>query len=268
MLGGGHAAFDPARPWYRLTLRGVQSWQAFRPPRAPDPLLVWPDAWEPLIHTTEYAKALTWAEAPGIAGSKAVAEKVHAALGWDVATVNYAFNFLFDDIPVRQDTKTKAMVFDIRREERYRENDFRAKQANFWAALKYIQHYPSRTEMRDVLGMSHTTFYNQVSPTINKMSLGIAFLERNLRLWDYNRGEVYMERVLQTFDGFPIAVCASSNKWVRRLTKSKKYQVQRATYNVHAHDTLRMLCAPHRCAVRVPTCMHSLHCGCVRRSGC
>jgi hypothetical protein len=180
---------------------------------------------------------------------------------------------------------TKQMVFDVRREERYREADFAAKQKNFYGVMKYIHTYPTRTQMSDVLGMSHTSFYRTVSPTLFGMARDIDFLEwvrhsartechafiscmaatilgrprsltlsltlshihtpcslaysladslscthvtQNLRLWDYNRGEYFPERVLQSFDGFPVSVCGSSNNWVRRLTKSKKYQVRSA----------------------------------------
>lgn len=43
------------------------------------------------------------------------------------------------------------------------------------------------------------------------------------RLWDYNHTEFFTERVLTSFDGFPINVCTSSNPWVARLTHSGKY---------------------------------------------
>jgi hypothetical protein len=55
------------------------------------------------------------------------------------------------------------------------------------------------------------------------VSAHINYLDWNLRLWDWNHTEYFPERVLTSFDGFPISVCGSSNKWVRRLTKSKKY---------------------------------------------
>lgn len=104
-----------------------------------------------------------------------------------------------------------------------KEAHFNTKKRNFYAALKYIQHYPAGHEMPSTLGMTHPTFYSQVQPTIFQMARHIDFLDWNLRLWDYNHTEHFPERVLTTFDGFPISVCHSSNKWVARLTKSKKY---------------------------------------------
>ena len=43
--------------------------------------------------------------------------------------------------------------------------------------------------------------------------------EHVFRLWDYNHTEFFPERVLTTFDGFPIRVCNSSNPWVARLLR-------------------------------------------------
>ena len=44
-------------------------------------------------------------------------------------------------------------------------------------------------------------------------------MDWQLRVWDYNHTEFFPERVLTSFDGFPIQVGGSGNKWVRRLTK-------------------------------------------------
>ena len=238
------------RPWYHLSLPGTTSWPAFRPPAAPDPLQVWPDAWEPLLDCRPWAVALDWPAAPGERGSLRVAEKIKADIGFNVHTLNYAFNYVFDCIPTRFDEANKVPIFDLRREERYRELDFVEKQKNFYAGLKYIQHYPTKKGMKDVLGMSNQSFYRKVSPMIYKASTKFDFMEWQLRLWDYNRTEHFVERVLQLYDGFPISVCASSNKWVRRLSKSGKYQVRRIGYGERQTHTAQRdgRCSALRCS--------------------
>lgn len=52
----------------------------------------------------------------------------------------------------------------------------------------------------------------------------MSFLDLNLRLWDYNHTESFPERVLTTWDGFPINVCGPRNRFLARLLFSGKYK--------------------------------------------
>ena len=60
----------------------------------------------------------------------------------------------------------------------------------------------------------------------------VNYVDWNRRLWDWNRTEFTPERLLTSFDGAPINVCGSSNKWIRRLTKSAKYQTYVVKFDV------------------------------------
>lgn len=200
------------RPWYKLSLPGTQRWQAFPNP-AQDPLLCWPDKYSAELDTPAWEHAMDWR---GVAGFH---HSVKADTGFEPYTVNYAFNYLYDSVPIAYDNRGKALLFDARNEA-----DAARKKRNFYAALQFIQHYPCSNRMGSALGLSQYTFSQQVQPTIFAMSAGIEFLDFQLRMWDYNHTEHFPERVLTSFDGFPIQVCCSKNKWVSRLTKSKKYQ--------------------------------------------
>ena len=203
------------RPWYRLTLPGTQCYPAFKQP-AIDPLLCWPDEYQPTSeHSTAWGNSLKWDDVPLMHGS------VHAEMGFQPCTVNYAFNNLFHSIPIRANA-SGALVYDVRGGDRG-EADFVTKKRNFMLAWKFIATYPTRTRMKSVLGIDSSTFTRLIWPTIFSMSRAVNYIDFNLRLWDYNRGELFPERVLTSWDGFPTEVCASSNKWVSRLTKSKKY---------------------------------------------
>ena len=200
------------RPWYKLSLPGTQHWPAFSQP-AQDPLRCWPDKYSADLDTPAWSRVMDWC---GVAGFH---KSVKVDTGFEPYTVNYAFNYLFESIPNAYDARKKTLVYDVRNEA-----DFERKQRNYYAALQFMHHYPKDERMQAELGLSYTTFYQQIQPTIYGMAAGIDFLEWQLRLWDYNHTEHFPERVLTTFDGFPIHVCCSSNKWVARLTKSKKYQ--------------------------------------------
>ena len=77
------------RPWYRLTLPGTQYYPAFKQP-ALDPLLCWPDQYQPTSeHSTAWGNSLKWDDVPLMHGS------VHAEMGFQPCTVNYAFNNIF-----------------------------------------------------------------------------------------------------------------------------------------------------------------------------
>ena len=206
-----------ARPWYHLTLPGTTSFPAFNVPPPKDPLKLWPDEWSPMNDAAAWSAALSWSDVPNFSGD------MKSDVGFELCTVNYAFNYCFAHVPTRMDGSESYLMFDVRNSKKG-EQDFVAKQRHFFAALQFIHHYPKKRQMKGVLGMSPSTFLRYVKPTVYSSAGRVNFIDWNLRLWDWNHTEHFVERVLTTFDGFPTAVCGSSNKWVRRLTKSKKYQ--------------------------------------------
>ena len=213
--GQAHTAIgdEGPRPWYKLSLPGAQSYHAFSQP-ARDPLRCWPDVYDPMLDTSAWASAKDWR------GVKGFQKNVKSDVGFEPATVNYAFNYLYDHIPSGCDQRHGyALLFDVRNEA-----ELDRKCRNFYGALKYIHHYPIAERMGADLGCSSSLFYEQMLPTIYSMAAHIDFMDFNLRLWDYNHTEHFPERVLMSWDGFPIRVACSSNRWVARLTKSKKYQ--------------------------------------------
>jgi len=212
----GHArgASEPRqRPWYKLSLPGTMSYEAFSKP-ARDPLRCWPDEYDCQLDTNAWACAMDWRGVPGYQCG------VKVDTGFEPYTVNYAFNYLYASIPCKTDTRRGGvLVYDIKSD-----GDALLKQRNFYGMLQYIHHYPIADRMPAVLGFSWTTFRQQVAPALFAAAADIDFMDFSLRLWDYNHVQHFPERVLMSWDGFPVHVSASKNKWVARLTKSKKYQ--------------------------------------------
>ena len=203
-----------ARSWYHLTLPGSMSFKAFNLPPPKDPLLLWPNEWFPDDDVVPWHKALSWEDVPAFRGN------MKEQVGFEQFTVNYAFNYCFDQIPTRED-KEARLLFDVRDNQRG-EADFLAKQRYFFSVLQFVHRYPRKREMQDVFGFSSWTFNRFTKPALYNTARHVNFVDWNLRLWDYNHTPHFIERVQTSFDGFPISVCGSSNKWVRRLTKSKK----------------------------------------------
>ena len=231
--------FDAARPWYHLSLPGTRKYAWFPRP-ARDPLLCWPDEYEPTIDTPAWEHCLTnWKSIRGYR------KGIFSDTGFHPAVVNYTFNNLLDHIPSYSDGASVEFGYE-------REDAFIRKQSNFYGMLQYIKDYPTTDKMRGVLGVDDNYFYkyvrmcrhpvrthtsslaplthrpsrvppSQIEPTIFCSSRNIDFMDWKLRIWDYNHTEYFPERVLTSFDGFPIQVGGSGNKWVSRLTKSKKY---------------------------------------------
>ena len=104
------------------------------------------------------------------------------------------------------------------------ENDMIARKRNFYAALSYIHTYPPYDDMESRIGVSSFIFSRQVLPALYNMSAHAYFMDMNVRFWDYNHTADFQERVLWSVDGYPMEVCASSNRFVRKLTKSGKYK--------------------------------------------
>ena len=186
-----------ARPWYHLSLPGTTKFDAFTLLDYKDPLRVWPDEWRPDVDTVPWSKALDWSEVPGFAKS------VKSDVGFEDFTVNYTFNYCFDSIPTRLASDESCLIFDMRTGEDG-ERDFLRKQQFFYSALKFVHQYPTKAQMQDVLGLSQPTFHRYVQPTVYGCSRRVNFADWNLRLWDYNHTEHFVERVLTSFDGFPI----------------------------------------------------------------
>ena len=100
------------------------------------------------------------------------------------------------------------------------------KQLNFYRAMAYIKHYPKQnnTALQSTLGCCYKVFYQQVLPTIHSLALHMSFLDFNLRLWEYNHTETFLERVTLAADCFPISVNCPSNRFLARLLMSGKYK--------------------------------------------
>ena len=82
--------------------------------------------------------------------------------------------------------------------------------------------------MESRIGVSSFTFSRQVLPALYNMSAHAYFMDMNLRFWDYNHTADFQERVLWSVDGYPMEVCASSNRFVRkRLSRTQSIHTAR-----------------------------------------
>ena len=140
-------------------------------------------------------------------------------------TLNYAFMNLFDVIPCGAEAGGEP------RYEVKNDNDMTARKRNFYAALSYIHTYPPYEpydDMESRIGVSSFTFSRQVLPALYNMSAHAYFMDMNLRFWDYNHTADFQERVLWSVDGYPMEVCASSNRFVRkRLSRTQSIHTAR-----------------------------------------
>ena len=97
---------------------------------------------------------------------------------------------------------------------------------NFHAAMAYIKQYPKQdtADLKRHLGLSKCTFINEVVPTMFSLAHHINFLDFNLRFWEWNHTEAFLERVTFVPDGFPIRVCQPRNRFMAALLHSGKYK--------------------------------------------
>ena len=145
----GSAAMRDERPWYKLSLAGTQKYPWFSKP-ARDPLLCWPDEYDPSTDTPAWENMITnWSGVPGYHRGPLV------DTGFQQATLNYAFNNLIDFIPSYSNGVHVEYGYD-------REDAFVMKQRNFYGALQYIQHYPTKSRMPVDLGFGSDVFYRSV----------------------------------------------------------------------------------------------------------
>lgn len=182
-----------ARPWYKLGVPGTVAYPWFPKP-AQDPLTCWPDVYNPTSDTPAWASALTNWES-----MKSYRCGVLSDTGFNPATVNYAFNNLINHIPSSGYGGVCGFGYE-------KGDAFLTKQNNFYGALCYIQQYPIVSRMTSDLGFGKDYYYRQVEPTIWSVARHIDFLDWKLRLWDFNHTVLIPERVLTSFDGFPITV--------------------------------------------------------------
>ena len=84
--------------------------------------------------------------------------------------------------------------------------DHLRKQQNFYRAFAYIQQDPKQYNnlLHAALGCSKGVFVQQVVPTLFSVARKMSFLDWNLRLWEWNHTEHFVERVTFSPDGFPI----------------------------------------------------------------
>ena len=61
-------------------------------------------------------------------------------------------------------------------------------------------------------------------PTIYSIADKMAFLDFNLRYWEWNHIEACHDRLTYAPDGFPVRVWRPSNRFLARLLKSGKYK--------------------------------------------
>ena len=141
--------FDDVRPWYHLSLPGTRKYSWFPKP-ARDPLLCWPDEYEPTTDTPAWEQCLTnWK------GVKGYHKGILSDTGFQPATVNYAFNNLIDHIPSYSNGVDVEFGYE-------REDAFVRKQQNFYGMLQFIKHYPTLNRMGVVLGFEKEYYYNYV----------------------------------------------------------------------------------------------------------
>lgn len=210
-----HAQLDGARaPLFMLdeSLAHMPCKQPWNPVLHPgrNVLSLWPHEWDTHSDNNTWAGAIKY---NSVLGPRF---KPLEDTGYHAFTLGFAFNSLFDFIPSRSDGS--ILYFDCEKG-----LHAEAKLRNFSAALTFIKHYPTCTQMDKVLGISDKLFYQQVMPTIFSMAEHINFLDPQIRFWEYNHCEHFHERVTSMCDGYPVVVsCSSRNRFVQRLLKSGK----------------------------------------------
>ena len=183
----------------------------FPPTGESDPLNVWPHQWYPAVMNPKWAALYDWRQCPGYASGTV------GDTGYEDFVLNYTFSRYGHLIP--SSAKGHDLCFDD-----VKAVQLERKRKHFYAALVYIKSYPKKNEMKRVLGVSHFVFTTLIRPTIYILATMVNFLDWQLRLWEFNHVEHFERAVTITVDCFPIQVCASSNRFVRRLTKSGKYK--------------------------------------------
>lgn len=145
--------FDDPRPWYHLSLPGTRKY-SWLPRPARDPLLCWPDEYEPLIDTPAWEHWITnWKSIKGYH------KGIFSDTGFHAAPVNYAFNNLIDYIPSYSDGTNVEFGYE-------REDAFITKQCNFYGVLQFIKSYPTLSRMSVDLGFGKNYFYKYVCATV------------------------------------------------------------------------------------------------------
>lgn len=136
-------------------------------------------------------------------------------------TMNYTFHALYPWVPSGTTRDGKAVLYSADSQ-----GEVERKRLNFYRAMAYIRSYPEQTnqQLQSVLGCSKGVFIQQVIPTLFSLADHISFLDMNLRLWEYNHTEHFLERVTFSIDGFPITVSAPTNRFLARLLYGGKYK--------------------------------------------
>ena len=181
-----------------------------------DVLRCWPHEYSCIAENALWTGGLKesdWADATGRQGGTVF------NCGYEPYALNYAFHALYPYIPTGVDRRDKqVLLFDAR--------NSGAKMRNFHAALAYIKHYPMQTNaaLKQTLGISHGVFTEQVVPTLYSLADHMSFLDFQLRLWEWNHTEFFLERITFAPDGFPINVRQPANRFLARLLRSGKYK--------------------------------------------
>jgi hypothetical protein len=183
----------------------------FPPTGESDPLNVCTHQCYPSVMNPKWAALYDWRQCPGYASGTV------GDTGYEDFVLNYTFSRYGHLIP--SSAKGHDLCFDD-----VKAVQLERKRKHFYAALVYIKSYPKKNEMQRVLGVSSFVFTTLIRPTIYILATMVNFLDWQLRLWEFNHVEHFERAVTITVDCFPIQVCASSNRFVRRLTKSGKYK--------------------------------------------
>jgi hypothetical protein len=180
-----------------------------------DVLRCWPDEYDTVQENAAWTSALDW---PMLHGRHV---DLLVDCGYEPFAMNYAYNALFDHIPSGTSRDGKVVLFKADTRE-----DHLRKQQNFYRAFAYIQQYPKQYNnlLHAALGCSKGVFVQQVVPTLFSVARKMSFLDWNLRLWEWNHTEHFLERVTFAADGFPITCCQPQNRFLARLLKSGKYK--------------------------------------------
>ena len=195
----------------KLILKSDRPRSPFWDPPATDPLAVWPDEYDVHMCNGAWSALHNWNDQEGFCNNTV------DSVGYELFALNYTFQALAHLIPSRYEGK--KLFFESKEPKHVK-----AKRTHFFTALLYVRHYPKARRMKNAIGVSSATFTAIIRPTIYILADNINFIDWNLRLWHYNHTPHFDRLVTLSVDCFPIRICGSSNRWVRRLTRSGKYQ--------------------------------------------
>jgi hypothetical protein len=195
--------------------------------RGSDVLKQWPHEYSSQTENAKWTAGVEWRDVPGCHGN------VKHDTGFNIAAVNYSFVALYDHIPSSVDTRSRSFVsFDGHTPEQ-----FAQKKQTYYGMLQYIHNYPKHKRMLRELGMSYSTFRRYVKPCIYSVGGSVSFLDRQLRLWEYNHVPHFPQQVLTMVDGTDVEITTPGNRYLQRCTRSAKYKTFCVKYDLETTIT-------------------------------